>query len=127
LGTVYVAPRDHHITVDDSSWQVTRGAKVHYARPSIDPLFKSAAARFGARVVGILLSGGGSDGVSGLIAIHGHGGLTIAQHPDEATSPSLPLAAINRDHVHAVLTVEAIAAAIPELVTGEIVDGVPPR
>lgn len=121
LGRVYVAPRDRHIQIDGAHWSVARSAKVHWARPAIDPLFLSAAAIFGPRVVGIQLSGGGSDGVSGLIAIHAHGGLTVAQRPDEAQAPSMPSTAIRKDHIDAVLTAEEIAAAIPGLVTGNAV------
>jgi two-component system chemotaxis response regulator CheB len=118
LGRVYVAPPDRHLRVERARWSVARGARVHWARPAIDPLFLSAASTFGPRVVGVQLSGGGSDGVSGLIAIHAHGGLTVAQRPDEAQAPSMPSTAIMKDHIDAVLTADEIAAAIPGLVVG---------
>jgi two-component system, chemotaxis family, protein-glutamate methylesterase/glutaminase len=121
LGQVYVAPPDHHMRVDGDAWNVARGAKVHWARPAIDPLFLSAASTFGSRVVGIQLSGGGSDGVSGLISIHAHGGLTMAQRPDEAQSPSMPSTAILKDDIDAVLSADEIAAAIPGLVIGNAI------
>lgn len=121
FGRVYVAPPDHHIQIEGDSWRVSRGAKVHWARPAVDPLFMSAASTFGPRVAGVQLSGGGSDGVSGLIAIHGRGGLTMAQRPDEAESPSMPSAAISKDDIAAVLKADEIAAAIPELVIGNAI------
>ncbi len=120
-GRVYVAPPDRHMEFDGASWKVARGAKVHWARPAIDPLFLSAAFTFGPRVLGVQLSGGGSDGVSGLIAIHKHGGLTMAQSPDEAESPSMPSAAITKDNIEAVLGAEQIGAAITGLATGEVI------
>ena len=126
FGRVYIAPPDHHMRIEGAFWHVRRGAKVHYARPAVDPLFISAAARFGSRVLGIQLSGGGSDGVSGLIAIHGHGGLAVAQSPDEAQAPSMPATAIQKDNVAAILTADEIAAAIPGLVEGRAIDGSAP-
>ncbi len=118
LGRVYVAPPDRHIEFAGGRWSVARGAKVHWARRAIDPLFLSAASTFGPRVLGVQLSGGGSDGVSGLIAIHAAGGLTMAQRPDEAQAPSMPSAAIMKDDIDAVLKADEIAAAIPELAIG---------
>src|SRR5262249_21512581 len=66
---VYVAPRDVHMIVDDEQWRLVRGPKVHHMRPAADPLFISAAEARGPRAVGIVLSGGGVDGVDGLITI----------------------------------------------------------
>jgi two-component system chemotaxis response regulator CheB len=87
-GRIYAAPRDHHMVLDDSRLRLSRGPKEHRTRPAVDPLFRSAARAFGPRVVGVVLSGSGSDGVGGMIAIKGAGGLTLVQDPREApTSP----------------------------------------
>ncbi|HEX6081510.1 MAG TPA: chemotaxis protein CheB, partial [Methylomirabilota bacterium] len=43
-GHVYVAPRDVHMTVERDHWRLTRGPKLHWLRPAVDPLFTSAAA-----------------------------------------------------------------------------------
>jgi two-component system chemotaxis response regulator CheB len=88
-GQVYVAPRDVHMSMHDDRWRLYRGPKVHFSRPAIDPLFMSAAASRGRRAVGVLLSGGGSDGVLGLLAIKAANGLSIAQQPSEAQAPSV--------------------------------------
>ena len=84
----------------------------------MDPLFTSAAAHYGRRVVGTLLSGGGWDGVSGLLSIKAAGGLSIAQDPTEAPYDSMPMHAILDDHVDSVLRATEILAAIPLLVEG---------
>jgi two-component system chemotaxis response regulator CheB len=118
-GRVYVAPRDLHMTVASDRWRLVRGAKMHWTRPAVDPLFASAADRFGPRCVGVLLSGGGADGVTGLIAIHAAGGLSIAQNPAEAQNPSMPVRAIHEDHLDAVMSIEEIAAAVSAMAVGE--------
>src|SRR5262249_623617 len=87
-GVVYLAPRDHHLVLEDGVLRATRGPREHMARPAIDPLFRSAAAAYEARVVGLLLSGMGRDGVDGLVAIKRVGGLSLAQDPKEAEFPA---------------------------------------
>jgi two-component system, chemotaxis family, protein-glutamate methylesterase/glutaminase len=117
-GHVYLAPRDVHMTIEDECWRIGRGPKMHRMRPAVDPLFTSAAAARGARVVGILLSGGGVDGVEGLIAIKGKGGLSIVQQPGEARQPSMPLTAIREDDVDAALPTDRIAEMILSVAAG---------
>jgi two-component system chemotaxis response regulator CheB len=77
------------------------GPKVNAFRPAIDPLFRSAAEYYGPRVVGILLSGGMTDGVLGLLAIKRDGGVAVVQDPVDAMYSELPrnaLAAVAVDH-----------------------------
>src|SRR5262245_65164916 len=65
-GTVYLAPPDRHMLLEDGVVRLSDGPKEHRTRPAIDPLFRSASDAFGERVVGLLLSGLGADGVEGL-------------------------------------------------------------
>jgi len=118
-GVIYIAPRDVHLSMQDDTWRLHRGPKVHFSRPAVDPLFMSAAVNRGRRAVGVLLSGGGSDGVLGLLAIKAAGGLSIAQQPSEAQTPSMPRHAIAEDHVDAVLRLHEIASLITALAAGE--------
>lgn len=94
---VYVAPPDHHMVVDIDHIRLNQGAKVHSTRPAIDPLFASAANAHGNRVVGIVLSGEGTDGAAGLVAIKAHGGCALVEDPRDAPVPSMPAAAIAAD------------------------------
>jgi two-component system, chemotaxis family, protein-glutamate methylesterase/glutaminase len=87
---VYIAPRDQHMQFADGQIRVNRGPKEHFTRPAVDPLFISAAEAYGPRVVGVLLSGGGDDGTSGLIAIKAKAGISLAQDPSEALYSSMP-------------------------------------
>jgi two-component system chemotaxis response regulator CheB len=118
---VYVAPRDQHMLFEDGQIRIDRGPKQHFTRPAVDPLFISAAQAFGARTVGILLSGGGDDGTSGLIAIKSQQGITMAQDPSEARYSSMPASGIRHDHVDAVLKLDEMAPVIEALAHGRAV------
>lgn len=119
---IYLAPRDFHLTMKADGWSLDREAKQHHMRPAVDPLFVSAAAIRGNRAVGVLLSGGGADGVEGLIAIKAAGGLSLVQRPEQARQPSMPLSALREDDVDAALTLEEIARVLPLLAAGRAVD-----
>jgi two-component system, chemotaxis family, protein-glutamate methylesterase/glutaminase len=116
---VYVAPPDCHMVVDGERVLLDHGPKRQFTRPAVDPLFTSAALSYGARVVGVILTGGGQDGVQGLIDIHASGGLTLVQSPAEAKHASMPMHAITADHVDAVLSLAAIGEALVQLARGE--------
>jgi two-component system chemotaxis response regulator CheB len=92
-GRIYVAPANVHMLVKGNKIMLTKGPRENYTRPAIDPLFRSAAAEYGSRVIGIILSGILFDGASGLRAVKRCGGITIIQDPSEALSPEMPLAA----------------------------------
>ncbi|MCJ2043777.1 chemotaxis protein CheB [Methylobacterium sp. J-078] len=111
-GRVYVAPSDHHMRLGFGTILLDREIKVHFTRPAADPLFVSAAETYGARVVGIVLSGANSDGAEGLRMITARGGLSLVQHPDEAKYPDMPLAGLKRDHPEGALTAAQLAERI---------------
>jgi two-component system, chemotaxis family, protein-glutamate methylesterase/glutaminase len=111
-GHIYVAPPDCHMLVERDLIRLDRGPKVRYTRPAADPLFVSAAAAYGKRVIGVVLSGGDGDGAVGLRTIKAHGGMALVQRPDEATIPSMPLAAIAADHPDHSLPAHEIAQRV---------------
>ncbi len=80
--------------------------------PSITSAFESAAARFGSDCVGIILTGMGDDGATGISAIREVGGGTIAQTPDTALIPGMPSSAIDSGHVDQVMTIPQLARYI---------------
>jgi two-component system chemotaxis response regulator CheB len=94
---IYVAPPDHHMRLTPGFIHLDTGPKIHFTRPAADPLFQSAALAYGARVVGVVLSGGGGDGTAGLRDIKARGGISIVQEPDQAENPGMPLQAIKDD------------------------------
>jgi two-component system chemotaxis response regulator CheB len=121
-GHIYLAPQNHHLLMEPTRLRVDTGPKRNHTRPAVDPLFESAAQAFGPRVVGVLLSGGGSDGVAGLIAISKAGGVSVAQDPAEARNPSMPTRAICEDDVDAVLPLSQMADALMLLATEGVLE-----
>jgi len=121
-GQIYVAPADHHMLVHDGRVRLTRGPRENGHRPAIDPLFRSAARTFGNRTIAVILSGTLDDGTAGAAAVHAAGGVTVAQDPDDAINPSMPLSAIENAHVDHVASADEMSALLVRLVA----DGVPP-
>src|SRR5262245_33881731 len=114
-GHIYVAPADCHLLLERGQTHLVRGPKENRARPAIDPLFRSAAAAYGSRVVGVILSGMLDDGAVGLWAIKEKGGVAIVQRPEEAMYESMPINALRNVPVDHVLTVSEIADTIARL------------
>ena len=115
LGRVYVAVPDHHLIVGPGVVRVANGPKENGHRPSVDTLFRSAAASYGPRVVGVVLSGTRDDGTAGLRVIRARGGVAIVQHPAEALFPGMPLSAVAGDHPDWVVPVGEIGSHLSEL------------
>lgn len=120
-GTVHIAPPDYHVLVEGGSVSLSVDDPVNHSRPSVDLAFETAAESHVEGLVAVLLSGLGRDGAVGIAAVHARGGLTMAQDPDEAERPDMPLAAIETGCVHEVATLARIGARLGELVGG------PPR
>lgn len=89
-GHIYLAAADHHMMLEKNRILVRKGAFENHWRPSIDVLFRSAAATYGACVTGIILTGLLDDGTSGMSAIKRCGGVCIVQDPVEADFPDMP-------------------------------------
>ena len=120
-GTIYIAPPDRHMLVHrDGTLRVVRGPRENRHRPSVDPLFRSAAAAVGNRVIGVVLSGTLDDGTAGLIAIKQRGGIAIVQDPADALHPSMPQSAMEHVEVDYVLPLDEIPRKLSELIDAEV-------
>lgn len=96
-GRVYVAPPDRHMVLVDHRVWLQSGRKEHFTRPAADPLFRSAARTYGHRAIGVVLTGGDSDGAEGLQAIRDKGGICIVESPEGAVNPEMPSTALRED------------------------------
>ena len=96
-GAIFIAPPDQHMLVDGDRIRLTRGPKENFARPAIDPLFRTAALERGQRAIGVVLSGRLDDGTTGLQMIKQCGGIAVVQDPLDAEQPEMPASA--RAHV----------------------------
>lgn len=105
---VYLSPPDYHLLVEDGHLALSTDAPVQFARPSIDVLFHSAADAYGARTIGIVLTGANSDGAEGLAYIKDKGGVAIVQDPATSEKRAMPDAAIAATVADAILTLDAI-------------------
>jgi two-component system, chemotaxis family, protein-glutamate methylesterase/glutaminase len=119
-GRIYVAVPDHHLIVEPGVVRSAIGPKENGYRPAVDTLFRTAAASYGDRVVGVVLSGTRDDGTAGLRAIRARGGLAVVQRPDEALFPGMPESAVAGDHPDWVLPVGEIGALLVGLAHGEL-------
>jgi two-component system, chemotaxis family, protein-glutamate methylesterase/glutaminase len=115
-GHIYVAPPDHHMLVAGDHLGLTRGPRENGHRPAIDPLFRSAARNYGDRVIAVVLSGMLDDGTAGLRVVQRSGGTTLVQDPDDAVYDGMPRSAIDHGAADHIVEIDAMAAAICELI-----------
>ena len=117
-GTIYVAPPNRHMIVEDGVVRLTNGPRRDGHRPSINTLFESAAAAFGSRVIGIILSGSLDDGTLGLLHIKREGGKALVQSPEHAIFKGMPTSALEQVDVDFSGSIHDIGTALSEL-TGQ--------
>jgi two-component system chemotaxis response regulator CheB len=118
-GTIYVASPDHHLLVHrngDLTLAVTRGPRENHHRPSIDPLFRSAALAMGENAIGVILSGMLDDGTAGLIVIKECGGIAVVQDPADALYSNMPASAIENADVDHIVPLAEVGALLTRLV-----------
>jgi len=112
-GTALLAPGGTHLLLDRAGRVLLRSdPPVHGVRPAADPTLVSAAQSFGARTIGVVLTGMGRDGAKGLAAVKASGGATLAQ--DKATSLvyGMPKAAVELGVIDTVSPLDRIATVI---------------
>lgn len=118
-GRVYLAPGGRHMRVVGSAAaariELGDDAAVWGVRPAADPLFDSIARLFGSACVGVVLTGMGRDGSSGLRAIRQAGGKAVVQDRASSTIYGMPHAALQHAGADRVASLDEMPRAITEL------------
>lgn len=116
-GQIYLAPSGHHLVVE-RTWPrtcrtlLTDDPPRHGVRPSVDELFISAAAAFGPRTIGVVLTGMGRDGLDGARAIKARGGTVLAEAEATCTVYGMPRALAEAGLADRLVPINEMGAAI---------------
>ena len=119
-GEAWIARGDYHMTIERTAGggrlHLDQGPKVNSCRPAVDLLFRSVARAFGARALGLVLTGMGSDGLEGARALAAVGARVVAQ--DEASSVvwGMPGAVTNAKLADPILAQHEIASFLERIV-----------
>jgi two-component system, chemotaxis family, protein-glutamate methylesterase/glutaminase len=116
-GTVYLAPADFHLQVDEDHIRLTQDSPVSGQRPSATVMFQAMARSAGPAALGVLLTGMGDDGAEGLLQLRDAGGYTIAEHESTAIVYGMPKAAVDRGAARECLALGEIGSRIAELIS----------
>ena len=111
-GEVLIAPASYHLLFRNGRLALDDGPKVLNQKPSVDVLFSSAASQFRERLVGVLLTGMGSDGAQGCVDIKRNGGTTLVQDADTSTIFGMPKSAIRLGGASRVLPLDKISETL---------------
>ena len=128
-GTIYIARGDWHLTVaspDRPAFpsgisqaplliRLTQDSPENHCRPSVDVLFRTAVAAYGSRVLGVILTGMGSDGLAGCRLIREHNGTVLAQDQQSSAVWGMPGAVTHAGLAHRTLPLGAMAPEILRL------------
>lgn len=115
-GCVYLAPSGKHLLITpEPAIRLNEALPVHSLRPSADVLFRSASQAFGSAVIGVVLTGMGTDGAEGAFRIKESGGVVLVQEPETSVIASMPQAAIAAGAADAVLPLGEIGRRLASL------------
>jgi len=108
-GSVFIAPGDQHLVLDNYEQVcLTSEEKVNFVRPSVDVTMLGLKRDLRHSILGIILSGMGSDGAEGIAHIKKIGGMTAVQDPASCTIRSMPEAALKTEKVDYTLPPEGL-------------------
>ncbi len=112
---VFLAQPNRHLLVQHGKFRLNNGPERHSCRPSVDVLFESLAADYGAQVAACVLTGMGADGARGLLALRQAGALTIAQDEASAVVYGMPREAAALGAASHILPLSDIGAMLATL------------
>ena len=114
--TIYMTPENTDVYVSNGKIFLTNIEQTYGPKPSVNYFFNSLAQEYGAKAIGVILSGTGSDGAFGIRAIKANGGITIAQSPATSKYDGMPISAINTGKVDIVVPVDNISNELEKIV-----------
>ena len=115
-GVALVAPGNRHLICRNKRLYHDDGPKFENQKPSVNRLFESSAECYGDRLLGVLLTGMGSDGGRGCLRIREAGGYTVVQDKESSLIYGMPKAAVDSGGASVVLGLEEIGPYVIELV-----------
>jgi len=120
-GTIYFAPDDKHLLINrchnaQLATYLSENPPVGQFRPSATPLMQSAAKACGELAIGILLTGMGDDGASGLLTLRQAGGHTLVQDKESSVVYGMPAVALKINAVDKVVDLNEIASYLEKVV-----------
>jgi len=123
-GLALVAPGNRHMLLHQSGARylvrVKEGPAVNHHRPSVDVLFQSVARSAGKDAIGVLLTGMGTDGAKGLLAMHENGAYTLAQDEQTCVVFGMPREAVRLGAADDVLPIQRIPRAITSFLQTQV-------
>ncbi len=114
-GVVYITPPNNDVMLENGRLRLLPPRQIVGPKPSITHFFYSLAEELGEQAIGIILSGTGSDGASGIRAIKASGGITIVQDPDTAKYDGMPKSAIHTGSVDLIMAPHEMGGALTRL------------
>lgn len=114
-GTIYLAPGAKHLTINDRILELDSRPKIHGVRPAVDYLFETAALKYGKDILGIVLTGMGSDGAPGCKVIKEHGGYVLTQDKASSIVYGMPRVVVERGLSDQTASLNEIADILREM------------
>jgi two-component system chemotaxis response regulator CheB len=112
-GLALLAPGNLHMRISPSGTvELDEGARVHGVRPSIDVTLASVVERYGQLALTVILTGMGSDGTAGAVALHEAGGVVLAEDESTCVVWGMPRAVFERGVTDRVVPLDGMAEAI---------------
>jgi len=112
---IYIIPENQMMTIEKGELKLRVRRPEEIINNAVNIFFTSLAQDAHEKALGIILSGGGQDGLLGAKEIHRHNGTVIVQDPNTAEVPSMPYAVINEDHPKGIYSTKEIAYKISEI------------
>lgn len=112
-GNIYLAPGDYHMLIVDNGGRAVikldQGPQENFCRPAVDPMLRSLVKIYGARILTVILTGMGADGLKGSELVVQSGGTIVAQDEDSSVVWGMPGAVATAGLCSAVLPLKELA------------------